>query len=606
MRATWWSQPYPPEGTMASDGIQRQLGTPSLDPLAVLIRETAQNSWDARSDDSGGVALRYELFELKQAAAAAELLLPGPAVPDQPDRLGPSITPGSRVLLVSDRGTDGLGGPLRSDVPAESGEMPDFVNFIRNVGEARDRALGGGTYGFGKGILYRVSGPSTIIVDTTCLVGGGLQRRLMGAALTHGFTRSGRRYTGRHWWGVERDGIIDPLLDDEAATTADSLGLRGFASGETGTDIYVLDPDLGTEADGTIRCVSDAARYMAGSAVWFLWPKLLERDGRRPMTVEVSLDGKEIPIPEPEKARRLRPFVRAFRALDAPKAKPLTRRSPPNTVGVFASAESPYAPTPDGVLDSAEPFAGPAHHCAQMRDVELVVNYVAGPDHPDPQTQYGAVFRASVEADDHFAQAEPPTHDDWVTQHLSGTDRGVVTAARRFVRDEMARVATPAADAGPHSSSRVPLGELSSTLARILPTASGDGGSAGGGGGDTGGGSGGGGGPRRPITQSGPAQLAVVDGTARILQPCRAADSASDITAVAIARVAVDGSAERVAPLGAPMPEVLGWMSDTGDWVAGDVLTISPSATRDWVVHVKPAPHASTLVTVRPASEVGA
>ena len=163
MSGVWWSQPYPPEGTMASESIQRQLGTPSLDPLAVLVRETAQNSWDARSVEAGGVTLRYSLYEVQpdMAAAMHDRLLPGPTLPEQPDPLADAVAAGSRVLLISDRGTVGLGGPLRSDVMATPGEAPDFVNFIRNVGEARDRELGGGTYGFGKGILYGISHPST-------------------------------------------------------------------------------------------------------------------------------------------------------------------------------------------------------------------------------------------------------------------------------------------------------------------------------------------------------------------------------------------------------------------------------------------------------------
>ena len=44
----WFAQRYPPGGAVAGDGIQKQLGTPQLDPLEVLVREAAQNSWDAK------------------------------------------------------------------------------------------------------------------------------------------------------------------------------------------------------------------------------------------------------------------------------------------------------------------------------------------------------------------------------------------------------------------------------------------------------------------------------------------------------------------------------------------------------------------------------
>lgn len=44
----WFSQPYPPEGASAAEGIRNQLGRPELDLLTILVRESAQNSWDAR------------------------------------------------------------------------------------------------------------------------------------------------------------------------------------------------------------------------------------------------------------------------------------------------------------------------------------------------------------------------------------------------------------------------------------------------------------------------------------------------------------------------------------------------------------------------------
>ena len=68
------------------------------------------------------------------------------------------------VLTISDRGTTGLGGPLRSDEVPLPGERPDFVNFVRNVGEHKTVELSGGSYRFGKGILYNVSLAADVVV----------------------------------------------------------------------------------------------------------------------------------------------------------------------------------------------------------------------------------------------------------------------------------------------------------------------------------------------------------------------------------------------------------------------------------------------------------
>ena len=42
------SEPFTPYGNMSADGIIKQLGSPTLQKTRVLIRETVQNSDDAR------------------------------------------------------------------------------------------------------------------------------------------------------------------------------------------------------------------------------------------------------------------------------------------------------------------------------------------------------------------------------------------------------------------------------------------------------------------------------------------------------------------------------------------------------------------------------
>ena len=55
--ARWISQRFAPDGGSASDGIRKQLGVPVLDPLAVLIREAAQNCWAASDNGKNGTVV---------------------------------------------------------------------------------------------------------------------------------------------------------------------------------------------------------------------------------------------------------------------------------------------------------------------------------------------------------------------------------------------------------------------------------------------------------------------------------------------------------------------------------------------------------------------
>lgn len=153
MSAAWSSQTFPPEGASAAEGVRNQLGRPELDLLTILVREAAQNSWDARRTDVPSVDFRLSIGAVSAAHLATwrDLLLRNaPLDGDLPLRriLRKSDI---RTLSVSDRGTSGLGGPTRADVL--HGDNHDFISFVRNIGEPRDKEFGGGTYGFGKGIL---------------------------------------------------------------------------------------------------------------------------------------------------------------------------------------------------------------------------------------------------------------------------------------------------------------------------------------------------------------------------------------------------------------------------------------------------------------------
>ena len=210
----WWSQRFAPEGSAAADGIKKQLGQPKLDPLTVLAREAAQNSWDARA----GLEVRFSIDISRLGDRAAvwqenfESNLPAASGLFQKTEW----TPETLVMTVSDRGTVGLGGPARANARVEEDERPDFVQFLRNVGEPRNQSLGGGTYGFGKGIYYSVSRASAILVDTHA-VDRKAGRRVMGAAMTHKWMDGNEVYTGRHWWGDVVDDVPDPVTGVEAA-----------------------------------------------------------------------------------------------------------------------------------------------------------------------------------------------------------------------------------------------------------------------------------------------------------------------------------------------------------------------------------------------------
>jgi hypothetical protein len=596
------SERYQPTGSVASEGVQNQLGRPDLDPLAVLVRETVQNSWDARLADDETVlfslagwqltsAQRRTLQELVFARLAPKLGLGALLAGDDP----------INVLAMSDRGTTGLGGPTRADQAPRPGEATDFVDFLRNVGTPPDKRLGGGTYGFGKVSLYLTSAVRTICVHTHCASADGVDARFMAAALGPHYTDDRVRYTGRHWWGrLARDGIADPLTGREADALAAKIGLPGFERGQTGTTILQLAPAFGE------RTPEQALRFIALTIVWYFWPKMIPRSGDAvPMNFEVSWNGEGLEIPKPEKYPPLQGFVTAMKELKRTRPRadpnPLTEllsiecQRPIQTLGKLSLCRFPFkprAPADTGDDEPPEAILGPAHHVALMRNAELVVKYLPGPPLPYDQLEYAGVFLPDEEVDGAFAKAEPPTHDEWTPKMVEDRhEKTFVKVALRRIDEALEAFALPSDRVG-ETGDQPPLGAFSSVLGNLLPGVDG---------------TGAGRQPSRPAapprrgTGNRPAQPRITIGQAgslcvidevravRTTFGIRHAEGSAGTVVVAVPTVSVlEGSAvETDPPEGAEIPRVLAWFGPHGRPLrTGDRVRIGLNDGDQWEVAV--------------------
>ncbi|MFD0637004.1 hypothetical protein ACFQ9X_40970 [Catenulispora yoronensis] len=431
----------PAEGASAAEGIRNQLGRPELDLLTILVRESAQNSWDARVADSGTpVDYRIDLWTVGPAHLGnwRDLLLNGaPAGVHLPLResLRGNVV---RMLAVSDRGTNGLGGPTRADKVVDGAR--DFVSFVRNIGEPRDTIRGGGTYGFGKAIFYLLSAAGTVLLYTRCRTGsGGYETRLMACAMWRSYFSDDqggeRRFTGRHWWGDMSGEIVEPLVDAEADAVAHRLGLRKFAAGETGTTVVVIDPVL--NRDEVTLTPTAAADYMAESIAWQLWPKMIVAAGDDLPAIRftVACDGVEREVPDPRGVRALRMFVDAYEQMSGPDGQELVCLKPSKPLGRLGLVTRTMPPM-EATLASNMAGVGPmVHHVCLMRPAELVVTYWAGPKPPSEYQGYAGVFRSHDVMDDVYAKAEPPTHDAWNHQSLEYPESTYVRTTFRRIRE---------------------------------------------------------------------------------------------------------------------------------------------------------------------------
>jgi hypothetical protein len=616
MSTAWSSQTFPPEGASAAEGIRNQLGRPELDLLTILVRESAQNSWDARRTDVHSVDFRLSIGTVSAAHLATwrDLLLRNaPLDGDLPLRriLRKSDI---RTLTVSDRGTSGLGGPTRADVL--HGDNHDFISFVRNIGEPRDKEFGGGTYGFGKGIFYLLSTAGTVLLHTRCDDGNGrLQTRLIGCALWKSYVgkdgTADRRYTGRHWWGDVSGDVVEPLVDADAVDAARRLGLEPFGDDETGTDVVVLDPVLDD------RSSQEAAEYLAETVAWHLWPKMLAHpNGRPPMRFAVRCNGVDVPVPDPETTRPLDLFVEAYRRSQGEGGKTLECRSPKKTLGrlgLVKTVAPALSPTDAGLTAGVDTLV---HHVCLMRPAELVVTYHRGPKPPSELLAYAGVFRADQGMDDVYARAEPPTHDGWNPQSLQSPENTFVRTTFRRIQEALDGLLELGGSAR-GGSAALALGAASNHFASLVIGVDGLGGATdfGSSGRSQGGADGKKGGrhkkgsPRAVVTKTsleyvGDPDLDLYNGETVVVQAFRLPVEGLHLVTANVAVLAGSGARETDPPMGADQPVVLGWQSQQGEFLADLSPRLRGGDGATWRVLVRPAHDTMTEVLITSRSDV--
>jgi hypothetical protein len=493
----WYPKKFTP-GDMDATGGERLLGRTELSPLEVLIRETAQNSWDARLEGvrpSYGVRLRRADFRFRGDLAR---LLPEKhrATP-----VGPRAYDCPYVLEIFDRGTCGLDGPVT--LKPVQGDLPrNFQDLILKVGVPRDDGKGGGTYGFGKTASYAFSNRGTVLYWTRCRnEEGRLEHRFIASAFRDSYQESGTQYTGRHWWG-RRDGEdILPLVGTEAEALGDRLFERGFGTGETGTSMLIIEPTLTSESLGSTPAdelplnyehegVLDEFAARARSAIRrHLWPKLIPVPGASESPMDISLVAGESRVPlVDEKAGAIELWGAGLNAIRSVRQRGTTSIATPQglpvkvvavtrlqqTIGHLAIVRRVLATENSPNHDDLDPLENPSvTRIALMRgQPELVVatvDWVA--QSPLQGMDWLAVYKSTDDWDAVYARTEPPAHDAWISS--SGGESGLVVKATKqrvskAIRDEM--YPEPVVDQPEHRPVRT--GGLSRRFGHLIPSPS--------------------------------------------------------------------------------------------------------------------------------------
>jgi hypothetical protein len=505
----WYPKRFAPgdmDGNM-NDGL---LGKTELSPLEILIRETAQNSWDARIEGlvpEYGVNLRQPDPGLNQRLAE---LLPLDHVPHFAESL---LSPDAPILEISDRNTVGLDGPVDME-PVAVGTPKNFEDLIFKVGVPRSDGQGGGTFGFGKTAAFNYSELGVVVYWTRCKNSDQeLEHRFIVSAFTESYVADDVQYTGRHWWGRIEDSKILPVQGEAAEALGNELFVRGFGDEQTGTSLLVLVPRIGStevesEFDGEEERLGpsvsdstgetntpmngmDAFASQARRAIRrHLWPKLVPggEKSEAPMTLSLEVGGTKVDLVDSDSgALELWGMaLNALRQTSPHQSEPSTvvsRQVKTDIVPIIRLSEvlghlaivhrnfllKPQLSTDD--LDPAEPSNYLGRVALMRGATELVVATEDwGVDSLVPMTDWLAVFRSTPDFDPIFAASEPPAHDSWVSSGSRPDVKRVVTAMKKMINRRIAEnlgLGNKNTSSGPGNAERT--AGLSRRLGSVLP-----------------------------------------------------------------------------------------------------------------------------------------
>jgi hypothetical protein len=305
------------------------------------------------------------------------------------------------------------------------------------------------------------------------------ESRLVAAALGDPFDSGGKRYTGRHWWGLlDTKRGVDPLRGRIADRWADELEMPRHDGDELGTTILVLAPTLGDPSRGLVES-------MASAAAWHCWPKMV-RLGKGPdMAFKFTFQSEDVAVPDPTTHPELKRYVGALRdALAAGRGNapanaeifPIESYRPIKSLGTLAIRK--YAALALDDEEGVRPYHGPSRHVALMRHPKLVVKYLEGPVSPVPGTAWAGIFISDddSEVERAFAASEPPSHDDWsyTTLPSKSRDRSYVRVALNRIAEVLAGL-FKLAPLAPDPSGAPPLAHLADALGGLIAYESGTG-----------------------------------------------------------------------------------------------------------------------------------
>ena len=234
----------------------------SLTDISALVRESIQNSLDARLDENQPVEVRFRISENTPSQLSTVFSGLGPHLESA---LGANIanvlTTTCRYLVVEDFNCTGLTGRTDTDSPDPSieGDKQSYTYFVHFEGESGKGSGKGGKWGVGKIVFPKLSKIRTFFIDSwreSKDSPSGNEHIALAQAITRIHKISGREYVPDGWMAARaQSGIFEPLPQSEIDSIESAFSLS--RSGLPGLSIVIpyVDQSINIEAikDAAVR-----------------------------------------------------------------------------------------------------------------------------------------------------------------------------------------------------------------------------------------------------------------------------------------------------------------------------------------------------------------
>ncbi len=229
---------------MAQSGksLLRLMQNNSMPTLDLFVRESIQNSLDARNGSKENVKIDFFLntFEAKNLSCELEGITEGLRNIFTSD-LG-------RYLAIKDSNTFGLTGELNADC-VKNNEYGNLLKLVYEISKAQDSEGSGGSWGLGKTVYFRVGIGLVIYYSRIKLENGKYESRLVACFVEDETSRDAiipkyneKNKRGIAWWGkkIDENKTIPITNEEEIEKIIKYFNkLPIFEEKETGTMIII-------------------------------------------------------------------------------------------------------------------------------------------------------------------------------------------------------------------------------------------------------------------------------------------------------------------------------------------------------------------------------